>query len=91
MNFSARFSASYEGTLQDVDISENERSKLVEILLWFAFLGVVDDSGGALYCYSVFYDMKKLRRLAHDYRDQAQRFAIHPAFRPFLEIDLHPT
>lgn len=74
--------------LAEADIAESECLKLIEILLWFAFLGVVDDTGAALYCYSVFYDMKKLRRLARDFRDQKQRFAIHPAFRQFLEVDV---
>jgi hypothetical protein len=66
-------------------VPEN-RAKLIEILLWFAFFGLVEETRGVLYSYSVFYDMKKLRRLAKDYRDDNQQFTIHPAFRPFLEI-----
>ncbi|MRG98639.1 P-loop ATPase, Sll1717 family [Polyangium spumosum] len=63
---------------------------LVEILLWFAFIGVVQPGSGfeerTIYAYSVYYDMKKLRRLAKDYRDPSVKFSIHPAFSKFLEL-----
>jgi hypothetical protein len=72
--------------LADANIAETEHTKLLEILLWFAFVGVISlDGGPTQYAYSVFYDLKKLRRLAKDYRDEAVQFEIHPAFRPFLE------
>lgn len=61
-------------------------AKLVEILLWFAFLGLVEENRSVLYSYSVFYDMKKLRRLALDYKDMGKQFSVHPAFCSFLEV-----
>ncbi len=71
-------------------VPEQEYPNLLEILLWFSFLGVVErkleDGGRILYSYSVFYDMKKLRWIAKDYRDDDAIFAIHPAFWSFLEI-----
>jgi hypothetical protein len=68
-------------------VPPEQHTRLLEILLWFAFVGVADANGAATqYAYSVYYDMKKLRRLAKDYLDETVRFEIHPAFRPFLEI-----
>lgn len=73
--------------LEKIGIVGEQRARLTEILLWFAFFGVVDDSRGVLYSYSVFYDMKKLRRIAQEFQEREQRFAFHPAFWSFLEID----
>jgi hypothetical protein len=73
---------------REAHVPEERWQDLVEILLWFAFIGVVPPSLGAesTYSYSVYYDMKKLRRLAKDFEEAAVQFDIHPAFRPFLEV-----
>jgi hypothetical protein len=40
------------------------------------------------FIYDVYYDMKKLRRLAGDLRNEEIELTIHRAFWPFLEIGL---
>lgn len=76
--------------LAELNIPDDRLAYLVEILLWFSFIGVVpteaDKESEVQYCYSVYYDMKKLRRLAKDFQDPEAIFAIHRAFWPFLEI-----
>lgn len=70
-------------------IPKERYGDLLEILLWFAFVGLVQPGGTdgttVLYSYSVFYDLKKLRRLGKNYSDVTTEFAIHPAFWRFLE------
>lgn len=66
-----------------------EEQKLIEILLWFAFIGVTreqEDDKKYIYIYDVFYDMKKLKQLARGLRDDSVMMCINPAFWPFLEI-----
>lgn len=74
--------------LAETDISDNLWSRLIEILLWFAFLGVSGAEGEVKdqYIYDVFYDMKKLRRIASGFKDESFIFCVHPAFWPFLGI-----
>jgi hypothetical protein len=70
-------------------VPKDRYADLLEILLWFSFIGLMQSGSmeaPVLYSYSVFYDMKKLRRLAKDYRDETVLFAIHPAFWRFLEV-----
>ena len=70
-------------------IPKDRYADLLEILLWFAFIGLVQPGGvdgtTVLYSYSVFYDLKKLRRLGKNYSDDTTVLAIHPAFWRFLE------
>lgn len=70
----------------DAGIAPDSHKKLMEVLLWFAFFGVVMTDRSTQYSYSVFYDMKKLMTLAKGLADGKILFEIHPAFRPFLEI-----
>jgi hypothetical protein len=71
---------------REAHVPENAFSALMEVLLWFAFFGVVVPDKETQYSYTVFYDMKKLRKLAGDLSNPDTVFTIHPAFRPFLEI-----
>lgn len=75
--------------LKQSPVSEEDFDKLIEILLWFGFLGVKRDDETdrkATYIYDVYYDMKKLKKLAGDLKIDQQEFIIHKAFWPFLEI-----
>jgi hypothetical protein len=82
-------------TLEDVTsrarqlgLTETDIPRYIEILLWFSFLGVIVSKNGDLvenYCHSVHYDMKKLRWLAGEFKEPTVRFAVHRAFRSFLE------
>ncbi len=68
---------------------DTEEQQIIEILLWFAFLGVTrkqEDENRNIYIYDVFYDMKKLKQLAKGLRDDSVTMCINPAFWSFLEI-----
>jgi hypothetical protein len=70
-------------------IPESNWTKLIELLCWFSFLGVVRQAGNDIeetYIYNLHYDMKKFRRIASDFSDEGTAFCIHKAFWPFLEI-----
>lgn len=73
----------------ELRIASERRRSLLEILLWFAFLGVVRTDVAEpveVYCHDVFYDMKKLLHYARNFNDEAIMFSIHRAFWPFLGI-----
>lgn len=63
--------------------------RVIELLCWFSFLGVVRQKAADIeetYVYDVHYDMKKFRRLASDFNDETTIFAVHRAFWPFLDV-----
>jgi hypothetical protein len=75
--------------LLPLSLSPEKLIQLIEMLLWFAFLGVVtsiDSEGSGVFIYDVQYDMKKLRVLAKGLKDDSVSLCIHNAFRSFLEI-----
>jgi len=66
-------------------------NKVIEILLWFGFLGVVKQRGtisNDYYIYNVQYDIKKLMRFADDLKNEHTILCINCAFWPFLGIDV---
>ncbi|MGE0266660.1 MAG: hypothetical protein AB7V06_28560 [Candidatus Obscuribacterales bacterium] len=71
-------------------IPDSEHSKVLELLVWFSFLGKVEDfdtqNSCHRYIYDVFYDMKKFKKLVGNFEDPETVFCIHEAFHPFLEI-----
>jgi len=70
------------------NIPPDSFDKLVEILLWFGFLGVVrhNQDEPECYIYNVQYDIKKLKRLANDLKSDNTEWCIHKGFWPFLGI-----
>jgi hypothetical protein len=71
----------------DFRLPEPRQERLVEVLLWFAFLGVYDgETEKTTYIYDVYYDMRKLKRLAGNLSDPSIRFSIHKALWSFLGI-----
>lgn len=85
----SRFSiVEIKGYLEELKISNDKLEKLLEILLWFGFLGIVSQvDGKECYIYNVHYDIKKLKRLAYDFKNDSVCLCIHKAFWPFLEIN----
>lgn len=78
--------------LAKTQVPPDKRQKLIELLCWFSFLGVVRQKGTEIeevYIYNVHYDMKKLRRLANDFSDESTVYSVHVSFWPFLEISGH--
>lgn len=77
--------------LKETGIKENYYEYLVEILMWFAFLGVLslnDQEPTEIYIYDVYYDIKKLKTLAGNFKRKDTVLTIHRAFWPVLEIDV---
>ena len=75
--------------LEQSPVPREQLDQLIEILLWFGFLGVGTSSGGETdetYIYDVYYDMKKLRWLAGNLQQGDAVLHIHRAFWPFLGI-----
>jgi len=72
----------------ELNIPTDSFDKLVEILLWFAFLGVVryNQDEPECYIYNAQYDIKKLKRFANDLKSDNTELCIHKAFWPFLCI-----
>ena len=77
-------------SLKSSPVKSQDWPRLIEILLWFSFLGVLRQDGTGnveeTYIYDVFYDMKKLLHLGGGLRDDGLELCIHRAFWPFLEI-----
>ncbi|WP_300585043.1 hypothetical protein, partial [Marivita sp.] len=70
---------SEKGKVEDVE------GKIIELLLWFGFFGIENDSGAPIYIFDVDYKMNILRALSNN-KGYAAKFIIHPAFRPSLSI-----
>jgi len=70
------------------EIKEDEIEKLLEILLWFGFLGVIQNKkyDSEFYIYNVQYDIKKLKHLAENLKNDHTEFCIHKGFWTFLGI-----
>ncbi|MFZ3137060.1 MAG: hypothetical protein WA126_06690 [Thermodesulfovibrionales bacterium] len=60
-------------------IAEGYLDKILKMLLWFGFIGVVVKDGDAKYAYEVNYDLERLK-----IQDDST-FVVHPAFRKSLE------
>lgn len=71
-------------------IAEEKHPMILNMLLWFSFLGIVRDRNGDIqetYIYQVNYDMRKLRVLGDGIDADSTMFCIHKTFWPFLEIN----
>jgi hypothetical protein len=66
------------------DIGVEKRAPLIDLLLWFSFLGVATgDPDDARYSYNVGYN---LRHLTEPIERGRGRFVVHPAFRSALRV-----
>jgi hypothetical protein len=75
--------------LSPLELSPSESESVIELLLWFGFLGVLTQATPephVAYIYTEYYDIKKLKRLAGDLHSPTTLLEIHPAFWPFLDI-----
>ena len=72
--------------LDGVSTSEPERDAFVELLLWYAVLGVVRLDGEVAFIYSVNYDMPRLRGIIRKLEETGVVYALNPAFAAALEI-----
>lgn len=73
--------------LSNLNLSNDEFSNLVEMLVWFGFFGIDHPQKGVSYIYENSYNIKKMEILAGGFCSGKVSFVIHKAFRPFLEFD----
>ena len=77
--------------LKESEIKKDSYENIVEVLIWFSFLGVVsfkNEEPTETYIYDVYYDIKKLKMIAGNFKKKNTIFAIHSAFWPVLEINV---
>lgn len=67
-------------------IVETFHEKVLDLLLWYGFLGFVKDIEDEAYIYDVGYDIKKLRAMIQSRSENDLLFCINPAFWRGLEI-----
>lgn len=67
-------------------VGQDQADKMLSLLLWYGFLGVIRESGETTYIYSVKYDMRRLMALLQKYEVHNISFRINPAFWRALEI-----
>jgi hypothetical protein len=59
---------------------------MLDLLLWYGFLGYVRDDGEAAYIYNVKYDMRRLAALIQKKGLEQTSLKVNPAFWRGLEI-----
>lgn len=68
-------------------VSSDKVEELVELLLWFGFLGILRDEDSATYIYDVKYDMKRMLALARRRKSESRlTLRVNPAFWRALEV-----
>ena len=73
--------------LDRISIDESQKEKIVDLLLWYGFLGFIRDGGEVAYIYSVKYDMKRLKTLIRKKLSSGSLvYHVNPAFWEGLEI-----
>ena len=72
--------------LHEYHIEEDMMDKIIDILLWFGFLGVVRAGGEITYIYSVDYNISQLKGIIRKAQSEGLVYAINPAFWPSLEV-----
>lgn len=83
----SKLTASQVDDLLSRSVSEPvRRGKILDLLLWYGFLGFVRDDGEVAYIYSVKYDMKRLKALLEKRVKHETIFMVNPAFWKGLEI-----
>ncbi|MBK0393808.1 P-loop ATPase, Sll1717 family [Ramlibacter algicola] len=73
------------GALNDAGIAEASRERVIEMLLWYGFLGILQDADKSTYIYDVNYEMKILAGVRRRKGADIQ-YCINPAFVPALGI-----
>jgi hypothetical protein len=72
--------------LEQLGLTAERSEKLIELLLWYGFLGIFRADGTITYIYDVNYEMRKLVAL-RDQRTAADLvYSINPAFWAGLDI-----
>jgi hypothetical protein len=76
-----------ESCLLKAGIEESEVPSVLDLLLWYSFLGIYRNTGAPTYIYDVGYEMRKLKALIRNRADGDLIYAINPAFLSGLDIN----
>lgn len=74
--------------LMDARLPDSDAEHLIKLLLWYGFLGCLDDHGEPKFIHDVAYNPKLLDAYRRKKPGQAKIFVISPAFWPALGIKL---
>lgn len=69
-----------------LNLPEDRYDKMIELFLWYGFLGMLREDGNSTYIYDVNYDMRKLKALRKKRGASDMVYAINPAFWAGLDI-----
>jgi len=69
-----------------VGVPADMRTRLIEILLWYGFLGLVGSDGEVEYIHSLNYDIRLMRGKLRKLGEGSGVFSVNPAFWPGLGI-----
>jgi hypothetical protein len=72
--------------LRDVGVQQADLNSVYEILLWFAFIGVVWTDGDAKYIYSFSYDFKLFLATINKRKQAGLAYQVNPAFWAALGV-----
>ncbi len=82
----ARMSGSAVRDVLSKKLGDTGWQHVLDLLLWYGFLGFVRDDGEAAYIYSVKYDIRRLRAIIDKKGLEASLMMINPAFWRALEV-----
>jgi hypothetical protein len=77
-----------QSLLKDMDISEALSDKIIDILIWYGFLGIQFDQNETKYIYNFNYNIKLINGVAKKKGDDLY-YQIYPAFWPSLMINVN--
>ena len=69
-----------------LNLPADKYEKMIEIFLWYGFLGILREDGSTTYIYEVNYEMRKLIALKNKRQDKDMVYLINPAFWAGLDI-----
>lgn len=72
--------------LMEAGVDDEEIEKLIDVLLWYGFIGLLDGDGDAKFIYNVNYNPRLLRALQKGRSASVKTYAVNPAFWPALGI-----
>jgi len=72
--------------LMEAKIPDDQHPLVIKLLLWYGFLGVLDDDNEARFIYHVNYDVKALDIYRGRRTPQAKAYQVNPAFWPALAV-----
>ena len=72
--------------LMEAKVSEEHQERLVQLLLWYGFLGILDDDNEPKFIYQVQYNVRILTTYRQRRTAKAKCFQVNPAFWPALNV-----